>query len=222
MDDPRPAHIIWDWNGTLLHDTDVVVEATNACFHELGIPPITLERYRETFRVPIPRFYERLLGRFPSESEWEVLERTYHRHYFARVEQAALTDGTAELLTAWTADGHTQSLCSLAAHDRLLPWLTRYGIDRHFTRVDGDRGHGAREGKAAQMARHVAALDGVDPGRTVVIGDATDDAHAAASAGVRAVLYTGGSHSRRSLQEAGVPVADSLADAVRRARELVA
>ena len=26
---PAPAHLVWDWNGTLLHDIDVVVEATN-------------------------------------------------------------------------------------------------------------------------------------------------------------------------------------------------
>jgi hypothetical protein len=39
---------------------------------------------------------------------------------------------------------------------------------------------------------------------------------------VRAVLYTGGSHSRASLEQAGVPVADTLAEAVGLAAELVA
>ena len=216
----RTAHIVWDWNGTLLHDIDVVLEATNASFREIGIPPITLERYRELFCVPIPQFYQRLLGRLPTDAEWEVMDGAFHRHYFALADRALLTEGTPELLASWASAGNTHSLCSLAPHDRLLPWVSRLGIEQHFIRVDGSLGGGAVDGKAGQMARHVAALATVDPGRTVVIGDATDDALAAAHAGVRAVLYTGGSHSRGSLERAGVPVVDSLGEAVELATEL--
>ncbi|MER6979879.1 HAD hydrolase-like protein, partial [Streptomyces carpinensis] len=60
------------------------------------------------------------------------------------------------------------------------------------------------------------------PARTVVIGDAADDAVAARHAGARAVLYTGGSHSRASLEEAGVPVVDTLREAVAEAQRLAA
>jgi phosphoglycolate phosphatase-like HAD superfamily hydrolase len=69
--------------------------------------------------------------------------------------------------------------------------------------------------------RHLAALEGVVPGRVVVVGDAVDDARAAAHAGARAVLYTGGSHSRASLAAAGVPIVDSLAEATALAAELI-
>ena len=67
------AHIVWDWNGTLFHDVDAVIGATNAAFAELGLAPITLERYRELYCVPVPRFYERLMGRLPTQAEWEVI-----------------------------------------------------------------------------------------------------------------------------------------------------
>lgn len=215
------THLVWDWNGTLLHDTAVVVAATNASFEELGIPPITLERYRELFCVPVPLFYERLLGRPVVGEEWEVLDGAFHRHYRALVAGVALAEGAAELLAAWRAAGRTQSVCSLAAHEQLLPLLARLGVADHFTRVDGSTGGGSVTGKAEQMARHVAALGGVEPGSVVVIGDAVDDAVAARHVGAKAVLYSGGSHSRRSLARAGVPVVDSLADAVRVAEELV-
>jgi phosphoglycolate phosphatase-like HAD superfamily hydrolase len=72
------------------------------------------------------------------------------------------------------------------------------------------------------MVRHLGALSGVDPVRTVVIGDAADDAVAALHVGARAVLYTGGSHSRASLEVVGVPVVDSLAEAVAEAERLAA
>ncbi|WP_326596950.1 HAD family hydrolase [Streptomyces sp. NBC_01803] len=219
------GHIVWDWNGTLLHDIDVVIEATNASFAEVGIPPITLERYRELYCVPIPLFYERLLGRLPTDEEWAVMDRAFHRHYYARADTAGLTEGAVALLADWVSAGHTQSVCSLAHHDRLLSWVARLGIDGHFLRVDGNTGDSVVRGKAEQMARHVAALaglvEGMDPERVVIIGDATDDAKAAAHAGAKAVLYTGGSHSRRSLLSAGVPVVDTLAEAVLVAEELV-
>ncbi|UED86031.1 HAD family hydrolase [Streptomyces profundus] len=214
-------HIVWDWNGTLLHDIDAVIEATNASFAEIGMAGITLARYRDLYCVPVPLFYERLLGRAPSDEEWAVMDATFHRHYFARADSAGLTEGAERLLAEWVLAGRTQSVCSLAPHDRLGPWLTRLGIAEHFIRVDGHLGEGGKSGKAAQMARHLATLEGVSPERVVVIGDATDDAVAAAHAGAKAVLYTGGSHSRRSLERAGVPVVDTLAEAVAVAQEVV-
>ncbi len=214
------SHIVWDWNGTLFHDIHAVVEATNASFAELGMEPITLERYRETYCVPVPRFYERLLGRLPSDAEWAVMDEVFHRHYWALAETCGLAPGAVELLAAQRVAGRTQSLCSLAPHDRLIPLVRTHGIEEHFVRVDGSVERSG-SGKARQLERHLAALDGVQPTRVVVIGDAVDDAVAAAHIGAYAVLYTGGSHSRASLAEAGVPVADSLAEAVRVAERLV-
>ncbi|TVL89246.1 HAD family hydrolase [Streptomyces sp. SAJ15] len=214
------AHIVWDWNGTLLHDIDTVIAATNASFAEIGLEPITLERYRDLYCVPVPLFYERLMGRLPTDAEWRVMDDAFHRHYWALAASAGLATGARELLADCQAAGHTQSLCSLAPHDRLVPLLRTYGIEEHFIRVDGRIGD-STTGKAEQMVRHLAALQGVPPERVVVIGDALDDAVAAAHAGAHAVLYTGGSHSRTSLASAGVPVVDTLAEATQVAAELV-
>ncbi|MEU8570123.1 haloacid dehalogenase-like hydrolase [Streptomyces pathocidini] len=214
------THIVWDWNGTLFHDIDAVIEATNASFAEIGLPPITLARYRDLYCVPVPRFYERLMGRLPTDEEWEVMDEVFHRHYWTRAEGAQLTQGARELLAGRQAAGSTQSLCSLAPHEQLLPMVRTHGIERHFVRVDGRIGP-SDTGKAGHMARHLGALDGtVDHRRVVVIGDAVDDAVAAAHVGAKAVLYTGGSHSRGALEAAGVPVVDSLAEAVEAAEAL--
>ncbi|MDI5965965.1 HAD family hydrolase [Streptantibioticus silvisoli] len=207
------THIVWDWNGTLFHDIDAVVEASNASCAEVGLAPLTLERYRELYRVPVRGFYEHLLGRSPSDAEWAALNVSFHRHYRRLAASCGLAEGAADLLAARRAAGGTQSLCSLAPHADLVPLVTAHGIAGHFVRMDGASDlTGAA--KAAQLARHLDAMDGMDPRRTVVIGDALDDAAAAAHVGARAVLYSGGSHSRASLRSAGVPVVDTLAEAV--------
>lgn len=216
----RGAHIVWDWNGTLLHDIHAVIDATNASFAELGLEPITLERYRDLYCVPVPRFYERLMGRLPSDAEWQIMDAVFHKHYWTRVDTCSLAEGAAELLAGRRAGGRTQSLLSLAPHEHLVPIVRRHGIHEYFVRVDG-RTDASHDGKAERMVRHLAELEGVDVDRVVVIGDALDDAVAAAHVGARAVLYTGGSHSRASLELAGVPVVDSLAEAVDVAERLV-
>ncbi|MGW0932688.1 HAD family hydrolase [Streptomyces sp. NPDC002644] len=232
ISDPRPPaapgstaplpHIVWDWNGTLFHDMDAVIRATNAAFAEVGLSPVTLEQYRALYRVPVPRFYERLMGRLPTEREWEVMDGLFHEHYKTHLPACDLTEGVRELLHGWNASGRSQSILSMHGHEELLPLVRGFGIEPHFLRVDGRQGPSGGT-KAEHMVRHLAALGdhGVRPATTVVIGDAVDDALAAESAGARAVLYTGGSHSRASLKEAGVPVVDTLTEAVTLAEHLV-
>ncbi|MEU8027303.1 HAD family hydrolase [Streptomyces sp. NPDC049099] len=216
------AHIVWDWNGTLFHDNDAIIGATNAAFAELGLAPITLEQYRSLYCVPVPKFYERLIGRLPTDAEWELMDGVFHRYYAEHRVRCGLTEGAADLLAGWRSAGRSQSLLSMYVHEELVPLVRGFGIETHFLRVDGRTGPSGGS-KAEHMVRHLEALSGVvEPARTVVIGDAADDAVAAGRVGARAVLYTGGSHSRASLEEAGVPVVDTLAEAVEEAERIAA
>ena len=222
----QSTHLVWDWNGTILDDIQAVIGATNAAFAEIGLEPITLERYRALYCVPIPVFYERLMGRLPTDDEWVVMDECFHRHYTERRVGCGLTEGVEELLAQWRLAGCSQSLLSMYGHDQLVPVVRAYGIESHFIRVDGRTGPSGGS-KALHMERHLAALaaqgggGGISAERTVVIGDAVDDAVAAAHVGARAVLYSGGSHSRASLEAVGVPVVDTLAEAVALAGSLV-
>ncbi|WP_030895517.1 HAD family hydrolase [Streptomyces sp. NRRL S-474] len=215
------AHIVWDWNGTLFHDIDAIIGATNAAFAELGLEPLTLEKYRELYCVPVPKFYERLIGRLPTEAEWELMDDIFHRYYAEHRGACELTVGAAELLSGWRSAGRSQSILSMYVHEELVPLVRGFGIEPHFIRVDGRTGPSGGS-KAEHMVRHLGSLSGVAAERTVVIGDAADDAVAALHVGARAVLYTGGSHSRASLEAVGVPVVDTLEEAVAEAERLAA
>ncbi|GAA2242164.1 MULTISPECIES: HAD family hydrolase [Kitasatospora] len=208
------THIIWDWNGTLFHDMEAVLEASNAAFATIGVAPMTLQQYRDSYEVPVPRFYERLLGRAPSQAEWDHLDGVFHDRYTELRDRCGLTDGVPALLREWQAAGNSQSLLSMYEHEQLVPVVDGFGITPHFVRVDGRVGDAGGR-KAGFLVRHLAALaPEVEPERTVLIGDAADDALAALESGAHAVLYTGGSHSRAKLEQVGVPVVDTLAEAV--------
>ena len=214
------THIVWDWNGTLLSDMPAVLGASNAAFEMVGIAPMTLDEYRAQYEIPIPNFYQRLLGRMPSRDEWVELDDAFHAKYSELFPACGLTPGVEDLLTGWAAGGRSQSVLSMYEHEKLVPAVDTFGLTRHFVRVDGRRGDSGGR-KAEELSGHLAALgDGIDRERTVLIGDAADDAHAALSQGIKSVLWTGGSHTREKLVHVGVPVVDSLAEAVAVAEEL--
>ncbi|MDF5751125.1 HAD family hydrolase [Spongiactinospora sp. TRM90649] len=205
-------HIVWDWNGTLFHDIDAVVGATNELFRPYGLPPITPDGFRQVYTRPIWIAYERMLGRPLNEGEWQVLDEGFHEHYHRLMLDCGLTTDCRDSLREWERGGGSQSLLSMWAHERLVPKVTEFGLHGHFERIDGLRS-AAGGHKAEHMVAHIQAL-GVDPAQVLVIGDSLDDAHAAQHAGARAVLYTGGMTLRTELESFGVPVVDSLAEAL--------
>ena len=53
----RPELILWDWNGTLLDDVELCVDALNRLLAGFGYPQrYDHERYRAIFGFPIEEF----------------------------------------------------------------------------------------------------------------------------------------------------------------------
>jgi phosphoglycolate phosphatase-like HAD superfamily hydrolase len=205
------AHLVWDWNGTLLDDLSLVVAATNASLAALGGPSITADDHRRDFRRPIADYYGHVLGRSVSQDEFVKLDRAYHEAYRVGLLDTALTADAEAAMRAWPG---TQSLLSMWFHEELVPEVARRGLHGLFGRVDGLRAGVVGGGhKAEHLIEHLSAL-GVDASGAVLIGDSVDDAHAAASVGAACVLYGGGFTHPDRLAETGCPVASTLAEAV--------
>jgi phosphoglycolate phosphatase-like HAD superfamily hydrolase len=211
------VHIVWDWNGTLFDDLDLVVAAVNQGLARLGAGPIDLDGYRTHYTRPVKRFYDRLMGHEVSDEDWLILDRVFHDAYRQALEGARLAVDAAEALQMVAAAGHTQSLLSMFPHADLIPLVERLGIAGYFDRIDGlAAGSTPGDLKAVYLELHLRQLIGAeDPAEVVVIGDTPDDALAAAHVGARAILYDGGSHHRQDLESIGVEVAGSLLAAVR-------
>jgi phosphoglycolate phosphatase-like HAD superfamily hydrolase len=205
-------HLVWDWNGTLLNDLELVVAATNRVFAALGGRPVTVEEHRLHFRRPVADFYAAVLGRAVDAEEFDRLDAIFHDAYRAGLTTCALADDAVAAMRAWPG---TQSLLSMWFHEDLVPAVTTFGLDGRFQRVDGVRVAvgGDRAYKAGHLATHLESL-GIEGRSAVLIGDSVDDADAADSVGAACVLYTGGFTHRDRLRAAGRPVADTLAEAV--------
>jgi phosphoglycolate phosphatase-like HAD superfamily hydrolase len=207
------VHIVWDWNGTLLDDLGLVVAATNASLASASGPAITEEEHRRDFRRPIEAYYAGVLGRPLRDGEFAGLDEVFHHAYAGGVETCALAAGALDALRGWTG---TQSLLSMWFHEDLVPTVEGRGLTRYFQRVDGLRAVVGGGPKAPHLVAHLDAL-GLAGADVLMIGDSVDDADAAASVGAACVLYSGGFTDRARLEQVGVPVVDTLAEAVARA-----
>jgi phosphoglycolate phosphatase-like HAD superfamily hydrolase len=203
-------HLVWDWNGTLLDDLHLVVAATNAALVSAGGRAVTVDEHRREFRRPINYYYGDVLGRPVGLAEFAELDRVFHDSYRLSLADVALASDALPAMTRWTGG---QSLLSMWFHHELVPLVTRFGLVERFARVDGLRAETGGGFKAQHLKAHLAeqGLDGAD---VVLIGDSLDDADAAAAVGARAVLYAGGFTDPDKLRAYGVPVADSLLEAV--------
>ncbi|MER7002093.1 HAD hydrolase-like protein [Dactylosporangium sp. NPDC000555] len=203
-------HLVWDWNGTLLDDLKLVVDATNVCLATVGGPVITAEEHRRDFRRPILDYYAHVLERPVDQAEFQLLDDAFHNAYRRGMTDVQLAPDALEAMGKWSG---TQSLLSMFFHDELLVEVERRALGARLVRVDGLPGTVGGHLKADYLERHLTALS-LDPAEVVLIGDSVDDGDAARSVGASAVLYAGGFTDIALLRATGLPVAHSLVEAV--------
>ena len=208
---PRYRHVIWDWNGTLLDDTAVVVEVMNGLLQSRRLEPLSIDRYRQIFTFPV-RDYYRAAG-FDLEAEpFALLAAEWVDGFSARWRNASIREGARAALNGLAARGLTQSLLSAAEQELLRAQAAHFGLAGAFDDLVGIDDHHA-ETKLAHGRRWLAA-SAIDPATVLLVGDTTHDFDVGKALGVDTVLFSGGHQARDRLETCGVPVVDTLTQVV--------
>lgn len=205
------THVVWDWNGTLLDDTQAALDTLNAMLARRGGRPITLDSYRDNFAFPVKPYYESI-GVCLANEDWDALAREYHDVY-AEQPKRLNAEATAALARVRAA-GVGQSVLSALRQDLLEAALEEHGIRGYFDNVFGvDNLNGeSKLGRARELLARLASA-GTAASEVVVIGDSLHDKEVADALGVRCVLCAQGSHAAWRLRQVA-PVGDTLLDAL--------
>ena len=205
-------HIIWDWNGTLLDDTEAALATLNIMIGERGGTPIGMPFYLDNFAFPVRPFYDRIGITAHDEDEWNAIAREYHETYLRQPK--ALNRGAFAALDMAKAAGCRQSILSALRQDLLDEQTREYGIDGYFERICGSNNlHGAS--KVVRAREFLAELRSRDAeAKFVMIGDAVHDKEVADAIGIPCVLCAVGSHAAWRLR-AVAPTGDTLVDALK-------
>lgn len=203
----KNKHIIWDFNGTLLCDVQLSVDADNYVFDTLGLPRITIRDYREHMTMPVRDFYA-ALGIDLSVHTYETIGRLWLEMFNAHAVEAGLVPGALDAIRRFAQAGHTQSVLSASYEPSLRAQCEALGLTPYMRAIDGlDNEHAGRKTEIGRRQMDSLGLLGAD---TVLVGDMLADAHLAQSLGTACVLVPWGHNDLARLEGSGSPVAHSF------------
>ena len=208
-------YVLWDWNGTLLDDTQAALDTLNVMLVRRGAKPIGMGFYRDNFAFPVRPFYERI-GMVLAHEDWDALAREYHDLYAERPKR--LNPEAIAALERVKAAGAKQSIISALRQDLLDEVTAAYGVAPYMDCIYGvDNLNGASKvDRACELLSHLVAT--AEEGdrmlsNVTMIGDALHDKEVADALGVRCVLCGQGSHAAWRLRRVA-PTGDTLLEAV--------
>jgi phosphoglycolate phosphatase len=201
--------VIWDFNGTLIDDLDLVVRSVNAQLAKRGLPALSAEAYRDVFRFPVQDYYRAIGVTFENESMAD-LSADFFAGYAPALKDCPLHIGVAQTLKAFEAQGTRQFVLSAMEQGMLRSMIGHLGIESHFSGIYG-LAHQEGDSKVAR-GRELLHDFRIEPTTALLIGDTDHDAEVAAALGVSAVLIGLGHQSEERLRVTGRPVYTSYHD----------
>lgn len=204
--------VIWDWNGTLLDDTAFCYRIANTMRAERNMPTMaTVEEYRSLFGFPVIEYYRRMGYTFETES-YEAISVEFLQLYAEGVHTCPLQPDAVATIETIRDMGIPQILLSATGADRLTNQAALYDLPKYFLDISGADNNLAH-GKAGQAVAMMEKYD-VAPGEVLFIGDTDHDAEVARTVGCRCVLLVPGHQTRAHLAALGVPLIDTLPEAL--------
>jgi len=199
--------IIWDWNGTLLNDTDICLESMNHLLKSRNHTVLTKERYREIFNFPVRDYYIKAGFNFNLES-FDVVALEFMELYFESLPKAPIFQDASAVLQAFQQMNLNQVLISAMEHESLISSVKEKGLFPYFNHISGIQDYFAA-GKAENAKRVVKEIN-LDPTTTLLIGDTIHDYEVANELGVRCILVANGHQSNERLKKLDCDVVESL------------
>lgn len=211
MTRPRRFDLIaFDWDGTLFDSTALIARCIQAACADLGVVVPSDKDASYVIGMGLIDALQHAAPGLPRE-RYSELGLRYRHHYFARQHEIVLFEGTLALLQSLKARNH---------------WLTvatgksRQGLDEALASVelrgmfDATRTADETASKPnPQMLLELMREFGVEPERTLMIGDTTHDLQMAANAGAASVGVSYGAHEPETFASFGpLHIAHSVGD----------
>lgn len=199
--------VIWDFNGTLIDDLDLVVRTVNTQLAKRSLPPLTTEDYQGVFGFPVEDYYRRIGVTFENESMAD-LSSDFFADYAPALKDCSLHEGALHTLEQMKERGLWQFVLSAMEEGMLRDMIRHLGIQDFFAGVYG-LAHQEADSKVSRGQDLLRDFD-IDPSTALLIGDTSHDAEVAESLGISAVLVSCGHQSKARLRSAGCPVFSTL------------
>lgn len=204
--------IVWDWNGTLLNDVDLCVDAINQLLLSEGIDTFkNKEAYQRVFQFPIIDYYQKAGFDF-EKTPFDELANRYMAYYQPRSLTCPLQEHSLEALSTLKDYGMKQYLLSASKLDFLHEQVQQYDILSYFKGLLGlDNIHAFSK---KELAREFISSQRFDRNQVVFLGDSVHDFEVAKYAGCDCILIANGHEHEEKLLRCGSSVVHTIQEAV--------
>ena len=189
---PRRFDLIaFDWDGTLFDSTRIIVRCIQRAVADVGgtVPSDKAAAY--VIGMGLMQALAHAAPDVP-EAKYPELGSRYRHHYVSHQNDLALFDGVLELLTGLKERQHRLAVATGKSRRGLDEVLQSVELRSVF---DGSRTADETAGKPdPRMLRELMGELGVEPGRTLMVGDTTHDLQMALNAGCPSVAVSYGAH----------------------------
>ena len=183
--------IVFDWDGTLLDSTAVIARCIIAASRDLGLDEPSEERARHVIGLGLIDALRHAVPDLPL-SEYPRMSERYRHHFLASGHELSLFPGAVETLGWLSGQGRMLGVATGKSRAGLNQALLESGLGPFF--------QATRCADECFSKPHPAMLEelmdelGVEPSRTLMVGDTTHDLQMARNAGVAALAVGFGAH----------------------------
>jgi phosphoglycolate phosphatase len=183
--------VVFDWDGTLFDSTALIARCIQSSCQDLGLPVPSRQEASYVIGLGLHDALAHVAPTLPAERVPELGLR-YRHHYFNAQHDLSLFEGVLPMLAELKHRNHWLAVAT---------GKTRIGLDEALAHVelqgifDGSRTADETASKPhPRMLLELIAEFGVEPERTLMIGDTTHDLQLAANAGAHSVAVSYGAH----------------------------
>jgi phosphoglycolate phosphatase len=203
--------IIWDWNGTLLNDTELCIACMNTLLKDRNLKVLDKNSYREIFTFPVKEYYRKAGFNF-EEEPFEKPAMQFIDLYYGNLGTANLFPEVKRILQHFIEMGIHQSILSAMEHEKLLLSLKEKGIYSFFENITGIDDHYAHS--KVEIGKELLTKIPFLKKEIVLIGDTLHDSEVAEELGIDCVLIANGHQSKRRLEKRKVMIVNNLEEVV--------
>ncbi len=190
--------VVFDWDGTVVDSTGVIVSSIQAACRDLNLPVPSDDAARHVIGMGLEQALRHAVPDAPPDMVRPLADR-YRHYYLSQDAGIPLFEGARDAIAGLHEAGYLLAVAT---------GKSRHGLERSM-QASGMAGyfHATRTADQTFSKPHPAMLLeimeelGVAPERALMVGDTTHDLQMAVNAGVAAVGMTHGAHPVEQLRE---------------------
>ncbi len=197
--------VAFDWNGTLFPDSQACLDSCNHVFEILGLKPLDLATYRNTFIVPISKLY--IAGGLNQKEVTEksaFIAETWHAHYENRASKLRTRRHTKNVLANLKSKGIGSLIFSNHTQVGIKNQLKRLALESFITTVIANAKSETamkKRGKKEKLRAYIISQK-LNFNEVLVVGDSTEEIEIGEEFGSPTVAITNGHISTTRLKAA--------------------